>query len=76
MSDNKDKLKKMYAALPADRKEELKRSISEQYKITTDSFKNNWVYAGKIPDEHFAEVYETIKEEAKKYANTILELIA
>lgn len=74
MSDNKDKLKKMYAALPPSRKESLKRSISEKYHITTDSFKNNWIYGGKIPEEYFAEVYESVKLEAKEYAGAILQL--
>ncbi|WP_294267697.1 hypothetical protein [uncultured Chryseobacterium sp.] len=74
MSDNKDKLKKMYAALPADRKEKLKRSISDRFKITIDSVKNNWIYGGKIPDEHFNNVFKMVKKEAETFANIILEL--
>lgn len=75
MNDKKDKIKEIFAAISAERKNNVRRILSEKFNITVDSAKMNWIYGGKIPEQNIDDVLEILKKEARGQSNEILELI-
>lgn len=76
MADKKEKIREIFAAISSDRKENVRRKLAKKFSITVDSAKFNWIYAGKIPDQHVDEVLSIVKTEAKDQSDSILELIS
>ncbi|WP_027378141.1 hypothetical protein [Chryseobacterium daeguense] len=75
MNDKKEKIREIFAAISPERKNNVRRILSEKFNITVDSAKMNWIYGGKIPEQNIDKVLEILKNEAREQSNEILELI-
>ena len=75
MNDKKEKIREIVAAISPERKNNVRRILSEKFNITVDSAKMNWIYGGKIPEQNIDKVLEILKNEAREQSNEILELI-
>lgn len=75
MEDKKIKIKELFAKLTSERKNNVRTRLSQDFKISVDSAKMNWVYGGKIPDQNVDSVLQIIKEELLKQSAELLEII-
>lgn len=71
----KTKIKEIFLVLSAERKNNVRTTLSEKFNITVDTAKNHWVLAGKIPEENIDEVLEIVKEQARQQSDNIKDLI-
>ncbi len=75
MEDKKIKIREMFQVLSSERKNNVRRILSDKFNITVDSAKMNWIYAGKIPEQYVDEVSEIVREQARQQSDGILELL-
>ncbi|ODS87261.1 MAG: hypothetical protein ABS44_11635 [Chryseobacterium sp. SCN 40-13] len=75
MEDKKVKIRELFAALTSERKNNVRTILSKKFDITVDSAKMNWIYAGKIPEQHIDKTLEIIKAELQKQTDELQELI-
>ena len=75
MEDKKIKIRELFAVLTSERKNNVRTKLSKRFKISVDSVKINWVYAGKIPKENIDHVLEVINSELEKQSDELLQLM-
>lgn len=75
MDNTKTKIKELFANLEQERKDNVRTILSNEFKISIDSVKNNWIYGGNIPPQNIDRVIEVLKIELKLQSDDILELI-
>lgn len=73
--NKKQKIKDLFSSLTSERKDSVRKQISETYGISIDSAKIHWIYGGSIPPQHVDGVLEILKKESKKHAADIIALI-
>ncbi|CAA7389524.1 hypothetical protein [Chryseobacterium fistulae] len=75
MNDKKEKIKRIFASISSKHKNNVRKTLSDQFNVTVDSVKINWIYGGKIPENYIDEVLEILEREAKMQHSEILKLI-
>lgn len=69
------KIKEIYHCISPERKNNVRKKISDKFNISVDSVKVNWIYNGKTPEEHQEEVLKIVQQEAKEQAKQLMDII-
>lgn len=70
-----DNIKELFLKLDPSAKDEVRKKISEKFKVSIDTVKNHWIYNGNTPDKHKEEVAQIIKGIAENQVDEIQQLI-
>ena len=75
LDKKKIKIRELFAVLTSERKNNVRTKLSKKFKISVDSVKINWIYAGKIPDQNIDDVLKVINSELKMQSDELIQLM-
>ena len=61
--DKREQIKKWFSLLDSEHKNNAEIILSQQYKVTTNTVRMMWVYAGKATDEVLDDILNVLKKE-------------
>lgn len=64
--DKREQIKNWFSLLDSEHKNNAEIILSQKYKVTTNTVRMMWVYAGKSTDEVLDDVLEIFKSECEK----------
>lgn len=71
-----EKIKSRWAVMLTETKKSATERAMEQFGLTSEvAFKQNWIYLGRVPEEHQEGLLDIFEEELEKQRNELNKLI-